>query len=224
MITNLRGRLGGDALYLLSLITRRTARYQVVGREHLAVESDEECPTIWVAWHGMTMMLSGFVLREYDPRNFVFMMPDDWRGETLKRWAERLRAIPYPLNLKGDETMETARKLARLVRLLKNGHNAYITPDGPDGPAYVIKPGVAFLAQKSGARLLPVGAYTRSGHRLHRWDRYVVPRPFSRISVVIGPAVPTSRGTPLASITTPLTDVLHRVSAQAAANYYARSP
>jgi lysophospholipid acyltransferase (LPLAT)-like uncharacterized protein len=223
-MSNLRERLGGDGLYLLSRITQRTARYQVSGHEHLPAIDDGAHPTIWVAWHGMTMMLSGFVLREYDPRNFIFMMPDDWRGATLKRWAEHVNAIPYPLNLKGDATMETARKLARLVRLLKNGHAAYITPDGPDGPAYVIKPGVAYLAQKSGARLLPVGAYTRTGYRVPRWDRYVVPRPFSRISVVIGEPLDAPKGVELEEITEPLTDVLHRVSARAAANYYEIAP
>jgi lysophospholipid acyltransferase (LPLAT)-like uncharacterized protein len=170
------------------------------------------------------MMLAGFLLQQYDAGTMAIMMPDDWRGEVLGHWAGRLGALPLRMHLHGDVTLATARKLAQLVRLLRQGQDTYVTPDGPDGPAYHVKPGVAYLAQKSGATLLPVGAYTRTGHRLNRWDRYVVPRPFSRIAVVIGEPVPAPAGAVLAAITGPLTGALHRVAAQAAANYYEMKP
>lgn len=210
----------GNGLYLLSQITKGTATYQVEGWEHFTDATNAQSPVIWVAWHGMTMMLAGFVLRHYSPDSLVLMMPDDWRGETLAHWATRLGATPWRMNLKGDATMGTARKLAQMVRLLRQGYDAYITPDGPDGPAYQIKPGVAYLAQKTSATILPVGAYTRSGYRLNRWDQYVVPRPFSRISVVISPSCVFGEEREIPEITSELTDMLHRVSAQAAANYY----
>jgi lysophospholipid acyltransferase (LPLAT)-like uncharacterized protein len=214
----------GNGLYLLSQITRTTARYQIEGREHLDEVRKAGSPLIWVAWHGMTMMLSGFVLQIDDPRSLVLMMPDDWRGETLAHWASKVGAIPAPMNLKGDASMASARKLAQVVRLLRRGRDAYVTPDGPDGPAYHVKPGVAYLAQKTGAKLLPAGAYTRRGHRLNRWDRYVVPYPFSRISVVIGAPLAAPPSAELTQITESLADSLHRVTAQAAANYYELKP
>lgn len=221
-MTSLRNRLFGNGLYLLSQITKKTATYQVEGREHFLESTENPQPVIWAAWHGMTMMLAGFVLRHYEPDDLVIMMPDDWRGETLAHWAAKIGAIPWRMNLKGDASMGTARKVAKMVRLLREGSDAYITPDGPDGPGYLVKPGVAYLAQKAGATILPVGAYTRSGYRLNRWDRYVVPRPYSRISVVVGQPFQTESGQELSSITEHLTDLLHRVSAQAAANYYER--
>ncbi|HSM55331.1 MAG TPA: DUF374 domain-containing protein [Candidatus Sulfomarinibacteraceae bacterium] len=219
-MSSFRTRLMGNGLYFLSQVTRRTARYHVSGRHHFENSRADSTPTVWVAWHGMTMMLAGFVLQNYDPGSLVIMMPDDWRGEALSHWAHRLGATPWQMNLKGDPSMATARRLAAMLRLLREGRDAYITPDGPDGPAYKIKPGVAYLAQKSGATLLPVGAYTRHGHRLSRWDRYVVPYPFSRIAVVIGTPITVPSHVEFSEITEPLTDVLHRVTAQAAANYY----
>lgn len=223
-MTSFRNRLMGNGLYLLSQITRRTARYQIEGSEYYEEHRGSGKPTIWVAWHGMTMMLAGFVLQNYDPGSLVLMMPDDWRGDTLTHWAHRLGALPWRMNLKGDASMATARKLARMIRMLKEGRDAYVTPDGPDGPAYHVKPGVAYLAQKTQAILLPVGAYTRTGYRLNRWDRYVVPRPFSRISVVIAEPLSVPDEGQLTDITEPLTDALHRVTAQAAANYYESRP
>lgn len=221
-MTSFRNRLFGNGLYLLSQITKKSAAYQVEGKEHFLASTGAPQPVIWVAWHGMTMMLAGFVLRHYRPDSLVIMMPDDWRGETLAHWAAKIGAIPWRMNLKGDASMGAARKVVKMVRLLQEGCDAYITPDGPDGPGYVVKPGVAYLAQKASATILPVGAYTRSGHRLNRWDRYVVPRPFSRISVVVGEPYQVAPGQELSAVTERLTDLLHRVSARAAANYYER--
>lgn len=223
-MTSFRNRFLGNGLYMLAQITRRTASYQVQGQDHFESSMKLEGPVIWVAWHGMTMMLAGYVLRHYSPESLIIMMPDDWRGETLAYWATKIGARPWRMNLKGDASMGTARKLAEMVRLLRQGHDAYITPDGPDGPAYEIKPGVAFLAQKTKAVILPVGAYTRTAYRVNRWDQYAVPRPFSRVSVVIGKPYIPDRSDDLEDIASLLTDQLHRVSAQAAANYYEKKP
>jgi lysophospholipid acyltransferase (LPLAT)-like uncharacterized protein len=222
VLPNLKEWAAGNSLYLLSELTRRTGRFHIEGLPYLE-QSQAQGPTILTAWHGMTMMLAGFLLNHYDPGRLVIIMPDDWRGATLAVWAAKFGAQALRLNLKGDPTMATARQLTRLVRLVKKGDDCYITPDGPDGPAYVIKPGVAFIAQKTGATLLPLGAYTRRGYRLNRWDQYVVPYPYGRIAIVIGPPVTIPAEDALTDVPAALTIALHQVSAQAAANYYEKA-
>ncbi len=219
-MTSLRNRTLGNGLYLISQISRKTGRYHVEGLPNFEQARNSQRPVIWVAWHGMTMMLAGWVLRHYDAGSLLIMMPDDWRGEVLGQFATRIGATPAKMNLKGDTSMATARKLAQMVRKLKEGWHAYITPDGPDGPPYIIKPGVAYLAQKSDAILLPVGAFTRSGVRINRWDQYMVPWPFSRISVVISEPLEAPQRGELTAITEPLTDALHRTTARAISNYF----
>ena len=221
-MTTLRDRLNGNSLYLLSQITRKSGRYRVSGLEHLEKTKAGGKPLVLAAWHGMTMMLVGFFANHYDLANIVLLMPDDWRGVALNIFASQLGAEPFPMDLKGEANMATARRLSRLVRRVKEGDDCYITPDGPDGPAYVIKPGAAFIAQKAGAPILPLGAYARHGYRLNRWDRYVVPYPFSRISVALGEPMIVSKKADLTAVSETLTDKLHRISAQAAANYYER--
>jgi lysophospholipid acyltransferase (LPLAT)-like uncharacterized protein len=211
----------------LSRLTGRTGRYQVEGLEYVEAAQAAGRSIILAAWHGMTMMLVGYFLRHFDLASLVLPLPDDWRGTGLAVWARKLGAQPFNMNLYGDNTMSAARQLAQLVRLVKEGKNCYITPDGPDGPAYVIKPGVAYIARKTGAAVLPVGAYARHGYHLNRWDQYMVPRPFSRISLVMGAPVdapPAESRDNLEAITGPLTVALHRVTAQAAANYYEKRP
>ncbi len=219
-MTQLRYRINGQALYLLAQITRKFSRFQVSGLENLAAAQASGKPLIFSAWHGMTMMLVGKISEWFDTSRIVLLMPDDWRGESLKVFAQKMGAQPYPMNLEQRDNMATARHLVNLVRRVKAGMHCYITPDGPDGPGYVIKPGVAFIAQKAQGLILPFGAYARDGYRLPRWDTYVLPYPFSRISIQIGMPLQVAQGMELTAVTDHLTNVLHRVTAQARANYY----
>jgi len=216
----LRDKFNGTGLYLISKLTQKKGRFQVNGRENLDTAIASGRPLILTTWHGMTMMLVGYFAKTIDVSKVVLLMPDDWRGEALAIFARKVGGEPFPMNLKGDDSMGMARQFVKLVRKVKQGHYCYITPDGPDGPAYVIKPGVAFIAQKAGAYILPIGAYARHGYRLNRWDRYVIPYPFSRMSIEIGQPFEVRKDADLTAVTDHLTDILHRVHAQAAANYY----
>jgi lysophospholipid acyltransferase (LPLAT)-like uncharacterized protein len=217
-MANVKERLSGNALYWLAQLTSRTSHYRVEGLAHLTA-SRAAGPVIFVAWHGMTMLLAGFFLRYYDTSRLVLIVPDDWRGATLSVWAKKVGAEPFPLNLKGDSSMASARRLAQLVRLVRHGRDCYVTPDGPDGPAYLVKPGVTYMAQKSGATILPLAAYTRTGYRLKRWDHYAVPYLYSRISLAIGAPLRVEPGEYAAALQ-PVTESLHRTTTRAVSNYY----
>jgi lysophospholipid acyltransferase (LPLAT)-like uncharacterized protein len=166
-------------------------------------------------------MMAGPLIQNYhsDMSDFVVLMPDDWRGVALRIWTEKLGGYPYPMNLTGDSTMGMARKVVELTRSVIGGKNLYINPDGPDGPAQVIKPGIIYIARKTNAVIVPMGAYCRRSYTIPRWDRYVIPYPFSRITYHIGDplwSLPEDSGTAEKLVT----DTLNRVTLQAAADYY----
>lgn len=213
-------RFGGHALYLAARLTSASGRFQLNGQAHFLTAIDSGKPIIFAAWHGMTMMLVGLFRNRLDFGSIVLILPDDWRGQTLVIFAEKLGAQPFPMNLEGDASMATARKLAQLVKVVKGGCYCYLTPDGPFGPAYVMKPGLTYIAQKTGAVILPIGAYARHGYRLNRWDRYTIPYPFSRIAVEVGEPVVVEKGMDLTAVNHTLTHTLNQVTLQAAANYY----
>jgi lysophospholipid acyltransferase (LPLAT)-like uncharacterized protein len=151
--------------------------------------------------------------------DFVVLMPDDCRGASLKIWADKMGATPHKMNLTGDNTLGMARQVLRLTRRVIAGKSLYINPDGPDGPAHMIKPGIIFIAKKAKASIVPIGAYCRRAYNLPRWDRYTVPYPFSRISYHIGLPI-ESLPEDNATADQLITDTINRVTLQAAADYY----
>lgn len=71
--------------------------------------------------------------------------------------------------------------LLEMIEVLAQGHSVTMTPDGPRGPRYIAKPGVAVLAKETEVPILLGGVYIPRCWRLRSWDRFYLPRPFSKI-------------------------------------------
>jgi lysophospholipid acyltransferase (LPLAT)-like uncharacterized protein len=54
-----------------------------------------------------------------------------------------------------------------------------VTPDGPRGPRRLVKPGIIYVAAKTGMKIVPSGIACPRSWRLKSWDRFVIPKPFS---------------------------------------------
>ena len=220
----LRDRLAGLGLYLYSRLIYRTSRYRVRGQEHLEEAWAQGQSVVWATWHGMTMMVSGYVLDLLNQRSdyrMALIVPADWRGNTLSTWARHIGIEPHAVN-HHSAALSQARGVVQVLRAMRRGADCYINPDGPDGPPYVVKPGVVFIAQKTGGRLVPIGAFTATKYTLKRWDRYSVPLPFSRIAIVFGEPVPAPRDGDRRAIAQALTTALHQAAADAERLYTER--
>jgi lysophospholipid acyltransferase (LPLAT)-like uncharacterized protein len=67
--------------------------------------------------------------------------------------------------------------------------NLTITPDGPKGPRRVLAPGPIFLASKLQMPLVVMGLGYDRPWRAGSWDKFAIPRPFSRARGVVGPEI-----------------------------------
>ena len=79
------------------------------------------------------------------------------------------------------------RKAAeQLVRELRAGRSTGIAPDGPGGPARVLKRGVFHIAAQTGVPIVPLRFTLSRAWQLPTWDRKRLPQPFSTITVRFG--------------------------------------
>ena len=81
--------------------------------------------------------------------------------------------------------------IAALRELTRRGRHMHltITPDGPRGPRRRLAVGPIFLASKLGLPIVPLGFGADRPWRANSWDRFAVPRPFSRARAVVGPEI-----------------------------------
>ncbi len=106
------------------------------------------------------------------------------------RDGELIGRILQHLAFKVVRGSTTRGGVAALRRLRRQSFNHLaITPDGPQGPRRRLSDGPIYLASKLGLPLVCMGYGFDRPWRLNSWDRFAIPRPFTRARAVIGPAV-----------------------------------
>jgi lysophospholipid acyltransferase (LPLAT)-like uncharacterized protein len=78
-----------------------------------------------------------------------------------------------------------------ILELLKTGQHRHLamTPDGPRGPRRRVQMGTIFLASHSGLPIVPFGVAYQRAWRFRSWDRFALPKPWSRAFAVVGQAM-----------------------------------
>jgi lysophospholipid acyltransferase (LPLAT)-like uncharacterized protein len=90
------------------------------------------------------------------------------------------------------------RALVLLRSELEAGHSVGLAVDGPEGPFGSIREGVLHLARMTGAPVAPLVARASRPVVLNTWDRTVVPVPFRKVKMEVGPVlrIPQDAGEP----------------------------
>ena len=135
---------------------------------------------IYAFWHARLLPLC-FTHRD---RDIVVLVSRHRDGELIARIVARLGFDPA----RGSSTRGGEEALREMLRLAGGGRLLAISPDGPRGPACVVKPGLAYLASRTGFPVIPVAAAAARGWRLKSWDRFLIPAPFTRLTVAHGAA------------------------------------
>ncbi len=189
---SLVARLAGLWIGLLG----RTCRFRIIrGAEHLQALLDDPQPVILSYWHNRLLLAGPYLFQQVHRRglHLAVLASQSRDGELAARLAQvwKLRTV------RGSATRGGRQALRGLFRAITQHRSSPIMiPDGPTGPIYKFKPGVAVLAQMSEAPIVPLSLAAQRYIRLGSWDRLILPWPFSRITLAIGEPLSIPRGLP----------------------------
>lgn len=175
---DVRPRVLAAILYRVLRMLVVPLRLKVVRLEG-APELGEHC--VACMWHGRSVIPAG--RRLWGRITVIISHSRD--GEMQ---AGIYRRLGYDI-IRGSTGRGGVRAAVEAIRALRGGATLALTPDGPRGPSGVVQEGIVFLAQKSGVPLVPMGVSCRPRILVRSWDRYLVPIPFARAVVVIGPKI-----------------------------------
>lgn len=108
--------------------------------------------------------------------------------------AAAMLALGFAPPPRGSSSRGGVSALRSMTRALRSGTHAAALVDGPRGPALQPKPGVVWLAQRSGIPITPVAFAARPVWRFRSWDRTRLPPPFARVTCGFGEAIEVPRG------------------------------
>ena len=159
---------------LLLAIIGMTLRFEVVAEEG-AVPATPPAKGIFCFWHRCTLPC-GWYFRKF---RCSILISQSFDGELI---ARTLGLLGYN-TVRGSSSRGGATGLLALQSVLENGLPVVFTADGPRGPIYQTKIGPVKLAQMTGE---PTGSFYLLPERawvLKSWDRFMIPKPFSRVAV-----------------------------------------
>ena len=160
----------------------RTVRIQFVNKavpDRLASEGKN---IIYAFWHGRQFLLF------HNHRNTGIVIPaSESRDGEIQ--AGILKWFGFDV-VRGSSKRKGDRALLGLVDALRKGKSLALAVDGPRGPIYEAKQGVTYMAGKLDKPIVPVITSAKRFCILEKiWDKYLLPKPFTRGVIVYGEAI-----------------------------------
>jgi len=139
---------------------------------------DKKIPAIILIWHGRIFFAPYF----FRQRGIMPLVSPSEDGEIIAqiitRWGYK--------TLRGSSSHSIIKAWNEMKKELNRGGELIIVPDGPRGPDRKMKPGALKLAQETGAYLVPFTFSSAKRKIVKSWDRFLIPRPFSRFVAIYG--------------------------------------
>lgn len=175
------------AVYLAAAVIEvlwRTSRLQIIGGERLETLLQEQGAVVPVLWHQHLLICARFICSD----RIAGMKPGFMISPSVDGQAPTMLAQLYGAHVVRGSASYTGVRAVRGVyqAIVKQGISPTITPDGPRGPRFVMKPGAIFTAQISGKAVVPIAYAASPAKLLKTWDKFVIPSPFARIRIAIG--------------------------------------
>lgn len=165
---------------------------------------------LFAFWHGKQFMPVLQFYRHKTGRAALASPSKD--GEIL---SVVLRKLGYEV-IRGSSRHQNVSGLAGMIRKLKQGFSLGFGIDGPLGPIYKVKPGMTHMAQKLEIAIIPIGtAINRKWILQKAWDRFEIPKPFSKVVCYVGAPMKVERDNELDVCNITLEAKIHEAESKA---------
>lgn len=161
-------------LWLLYLSTRHRFHINEYAKAH---------NFIGAFWHGEFLMLP-FLYRHFRKqvskkrdKGFYIISSEHFDAEVMVS----IYTLFGLKTLRGSSKKNGLKVLVESFKMLKNGYDIGISPDGPKGPYHSIADGIVAMSQKTGVPIIPIRVVFSRYWELKSWDKFRIPKPFAKI-------------------------------------------
>lgn len=168
-------KMFGLVIYYILRVLSKTYKVKKINVKGVMDEN-----AVYVFWHNKTVSVT-VIMDKIKKKAALASASND--GELISIPLEK---FGYKV-IRGSSGRDGVRSLLKMVKFMKNGYSVGTPVDGPKGPVYKAKPGMLFLAQKSGKKLIPIGTASKNKWVFEKtWDKIELPKPFSKIVYIMG--------------------------------------
>ena len=175
---------------ILSFLIFATLRKKRVNHDKIKTIEQSNSNVIYAFWHGRLFPM-GFM--RYKKRKYKTIISNHQDGEIIAKvlkylgvGAIRGSVNRMPRNGKKFKNRGGSRVIRNSIEAIKNGYSIVITPDGPKGPERKFKTNSLKIAQETNSYIIPVSYSCSSYFTIKSWDKFIIPKPFSKLVLVYG--------------------------------------
>jgi len=163
------------ANFLINVLLK-TVRIRIENSDVIKELDNQNRNYVVAFWHG-SMLIGWFMQRN---RNFASLVSKSKDGDVLTAILEK-----WDFHVvRGSSSKGGHEALDMMIHLTEENYHLALTPDGPTGPIYKMKPGAVITARRSQIPLLLVGIGMKSKWTLKSWDKFEIPKPFSAVTAI----------------------------------------
>ena len=156
--------------------------YRALGEAVMPPQPEPAPRSLYLLWHETLLV----PLTHYACPMVSTLVSKHADGQLLANFVENLGLSA----IRGSTNRGGMQAVRDIIRDVTGCRHLAITPDGPRGPRRVVQPGAVYIAAKTGMQLAPLGVGLQRPWRAKSWDRFAVPKPCRRATVVSGRVFP----------------------------------
>lgn len=120
--------------------------------------------------------------KSYESYQPTLMISKSQDGDIIARIAEKQGWCA----VRGSSSRDGGKAMKEVIERLKTSGLAGHIVDGPQGPAGIVKAGVISIARAANAVVVPFYTSADRAWFFNSWDRFMLPKPFARVTIRFG--------------------------------------
>lgn len=135
-------------------------------------------------WH-QHLFIAVWLLSRYKKYHPSVMVSKSLDGDIATRIVEAAGGF----SVRGSSSRGGRAALKEIISRIKQYRLAGHILDGPQGPAGIVKDGAISMAHGADAAIVPLCVKANRAWYLKSWDRFMIPKPFARVTVDFYPKI-----------------------------------
>jgi len=172
--------LSVNLLFLYLKAAYYTSKWEFIWPQNLDKEKINQLDgALFALWHNR-LAFGMYIFREI---NEVYALASPHTDGKLI--TDIIKKMQFGV-IEGSTNRNPTGALKEIISKINSGKNVVITPDGPRGPIYKVNSSITRLAKKFNKPLIPLSCAADKYYELKSWDRMIIPKLFSKITVCFG--------------------------------------
>jgi len=157
-------------------------RWEVVDQSEGVLTSPHDTPLLYAFWHNRLFSVPYAYQQWLSHRPGSVLTSPSYDGDVLSATVRSFHGG----TIRGSSNKRATASFRDCIRTLRRNIDVVITPDGPRGPRYEIKPGLAKLSQLTRVPVFPIRVEYDQYRALKTWDAFRIPKMFSKARIIFG--------------------------------------